>query len=85
MAKRAAKTTERKTYAVIRSGRKKEEYETWRAYSIINALRSFGAERTEAYSAEVWQRHAAPGEQLEVEPGITLEIIGKEVAEGVIP
>ena len=61
-------------YVEIRSGKHREVYATWKSYSIINSLRSFGANREEAYAADVWQRHAKPGETKEISPNITMTI-----------
>lgn len=63
-------------YVEIRSGKHREVYATWKSYSIINSLRSFGADREEAYAADVWQRYAKPGETKKISPNITMEIKG---------
>lgn len=71
-----AKNTEpeKKIVVTIKAGTRKETIDTWRYWEIVGALQWCGAERQTAYDTAKVLVKAKPGNRLEIQPGITLEV-----------
>ena len=63
-----------KLHVIIRQGRKMEIVESYRYFSIIDILRTFGAARQDAYDAAKWAGRATDEQVKTVEPDIIMEI-----------
>lgn len=72
--KTKSQTPEPRLHAIIRQGRKKESIETYKYFSIVDALRTFGASRQDAYDAAKWAMRATEELSKTVDPEITMEI-----------
>lgn len=65
---------EPRLHVTIRQGRKKEIVGSYMYFSIIDILRTFGADRQDAYDAAKWAGRATDGMEKTVVPNITMEI-----------
>lgn len=70
---------ERVTFAVIRSGKKKDEIPTYHYWVIVGALQWMVADRLTAYDTAKLIIKSKAGDQFTAEPGITISIIEKEI------
>lgn len=81
---RAKKTEpEPRLHVTIRQGRKKEIVGSYMYYSIVDILRTFGADRQDAYDAAKWAGRATNGMGKTIAPNITMEINYDEREPGV--
>ena len=71
-----AKNTEpeKKIVVTIKAGTRKETLDTWRYWEIVGALQWCGADRQTAYDTAKVLTRAKPGDRLEIQPGIKLEV-----------
>lgn len=69
-----AAAPEHRLHVIIRKGRKTEKVETYRYFSIVDILRTFGASRQDAYDAAKWAGRGTDGMEKTVEPDIIMEI-----------
>lgn len=68
------RSQERKILATFRSGRKKDQHETWKYWENVGTLIYMGAERQTAYDTAKWLMRAEPGDRRTVEPEILVEV-----------
>ncbi len=69
-----AAAPEHRLHVIIRKGRKTEKVETYRYFSIVDILRTFGASRQDAYDAAKWAMRATEGLTRTIHPEIAPEI-----------
>ena len=69
-----AAAPEHRLHVIIRKGRKKEIVGSYMYYSIVDILRTFGADRQDAYDAAKWAGRATDGVEKTIAPNITMEI-----------
>lgn len=73
-----AATPEHRLHVIIRKGRKTEKVETYRYFSIVDILRTFGASRQDAYDAAKWAGRGTETMKRTVAPEITMEIVHEQ-------
>lgn len=62
MSRKKEPVQEPKLYAVIRSGKRKEAFESWKYYSIVDILRDMRVPLLPAYDAAKWAGRAKDGD-----------------------
>lgn len=66
MAKKKEEPHVQKLYAVIQDGKSRESFESWKYYSILDALRDRKVPRLMAYDTAKWATRAEEGEQKQI-------------------